>query len=68
MSVSPETLRVVSIPDKPPVIVVSPQGIGNAITRLAKIPVIGRIRDEYGLAGAGLRVGIDASDRCDVQS
>ena len=59
MSVSPETLRVQGVPDKPPVVVAQMTGIDNAITRLAKVPVAGRIRDDYGLKSTGFEFLVD---------
>lgn len=59
MSVSPETLRVQGVPDKPPVVVAQMTGIDNAITRLAKVPVAGRIRDDYGLKSSGFEFLVD---------
>ena len=59
MSVSPETLRVQGVPDKPPVVVAQMTGIDSAITRLAKIPVAGRIRDDYGLKSTGFEFLVD---------
>jgi hypothetical protein len=59
MSVSPETLRVQGIRDKPPVIVAQMTGIDNAVTRLAKIPIAGRLRDDYGLKSAGFEFQVD---------
>jgi hypothetical protein len=49
---SPEPLKLTlnGIVDQPPVIEVELKGIGNAITRQARIPVAGIIRDEYGVA------------------
>jgi len=59
MSASPETLRVQGVADKPPVVVAQMTGIDNAITRLAKIPVAGRIRDDYGLRSGGFEFMVD---------
>ena len=58
-SASPETLRVQGIADKPPVVVAQMTGIDNAVTRLAKIPIAGRIRDDYGLKSAGFEFLVD---------
>ncbi len=58
-SASPETLRVQGIPDAPPIVVAQMQGVGNAVTRLARIPVAGRIRDDYGLKSAGFEFLVD---------
>lgn len=59
MSGSPETLRVQGIPDGPPVIIAQMKGVGNAVTRLARIPVAGRIRDDYGLKSASFEFLVD---------
>lgn len=59
ISASPETLRVQGIPDAPPVVVVQMMGVGNAVTRLARVPVAGRIRDDYGLNSAGFEFLVD---------
>ncbi len=59
MSASPETLRVQGVEDKPPVVVTQMTGVDNAITRLAKIPIAGRIRDDYGLKSGGFEFLVD---------
>lgn len=59
MSVSPETLRIQGLEDKPPVIVAQMTGIDNAVTRRAVIPIVGRIRDDYGLKSAGFEFLVD---------
>ncbi len=59
MSVSPETLRVQGVEDAPPVVVAQMTGIGNAVTRLARLPIAGRIRDDYGLKSAGFEFLVD---------
>jgi len=59
MSASPETLRVQGIEDAPPVVVAQMTGIGNAVTRLARLPIAGRIRDDYGLKSAGFEFLVD---------
>ncbi|MEZ6122776.1 MAG: DUF4175 family protein [Planctomycetaceae bacterium] len=58
-SASPDSLRVRGIADKAPVIAVRTNGISNAITRRAVIPMVGRIEDDYGLASAGYRYIVD---------
>jgi hypothetical protein len=58
-SVSPETLRVQGIADQPPVVVARMTGIGNAITRRARIPIAGRLKDDYGLMSAGFEFRVD---------
>lgn len=59
MSVSPETLRVQGIEDAAPVVVVQMTGIGNSVTRRARIPIAGKIRDDYGLQSAGFEFLVD---------
>lgn len=59
MSVNPETLRVTGVEDKPPVVITQLKGIDNAITRLAVIPVTGRVEDDYGLESAGFQFLVD---------
>ena len=59
MSVSPETLRVAGFPDAEPVVVTQITGIGNSVTRRARIPVAGRVRDDYGIQTAGFEFQVD---------
>lgn len=59
MSVSPETLRVQGIEDAAPVVVVQMTGIGNSVTRRARIPIAGKVRDDYGLQSAGFEFLVD---------
>ena len=59
MSASPETLRVQGIRDAPPIVIAQMKGVGNAVTRLARIPVAGRLRDDYGLKSAGFEFLVD---------
>jgi hypothetical protein len=49
---SPEPLKLTlnGIVDQPPVIEAALKGVGTAITRQARIPVTGTVRDEYGIA------------------
>ncbi|MEP3477652.1 MAG: hypothetical protein ABJZ55_00245 [Fuerstiella sp.] len=59
MTSTPESLRISGIPDQAPVIAVRQQGVTNAITRRAIIPMTGRISDDYGIATAGFRFLVD---------
>lgn len=59
ISASPETLRVAGIPDKPPVVAAQLAGIGNAVTRRARIPLAIRVRDDYGVQTAGFEFQVD---------
>ncbi|MEY3175597.1 MAG: hypothetical protein RLZZ436_3511 [Planctomycetota bacterium] len=59
ISASPETLRLTGTPDKPPVVVAQMSGIGNSVTRRARIPLAIRIRDDYGIRSAGFEFQVD---------
>jgi len=58
-SASPETLRISGVRDVPPVVVAQLTGIGNSITKRARIPVAGRLRDDYGLQSARFEFQVD---------
>lgn len=61
--VSPEPLRLTinGQVDAPPVVEVELKGISPLITRQARIPVVGWIRDEYGVSSARFDYQIDNS-------
>lgn len=59
MTATPESLRLTAIPDKAPVIAVRQQGVTNAVTRRAVIPMTGKIRDDYRVAAAEFRFLVD---------
>ena len=46
----PIPLSLVAVPDDPPQMAVRLAGIGTAITPQARLPVVGRITDDYGIA------------------
>jgi hypothetical protein len=52
LSFDPASVTIAAIPDLPPVIDVRLTGIGNRITRLASIPVQGKLTDDYGVSEA----------------
>jgi hypothetical protein len=52
LSFDPVTVTINGVPDLPPVVDVRLKGIGNRITRLATIPLAGRVSDDYGVAAA----------------
>ena len=58
-SASPETLRIAGVRDLPPVVVAQMTGISNSITKRARIPVAGRLRDDYGLQSARFEFQVD---------
>jgi hypothetical protein len=52
LSFDPATVVINGIPDLPPTVDVRLTGIGNRITRLAMIPLQGRLADDYGVTEA----------------
>ena len=46
----PIPLALVAVPDEPPLVALRLAGIGTAITPNARVPVTGKISDDYGLA------------------
>lgn len=59
LSFEPATFVINAIPDAPPMLDVQLTGIGNRITRLATIPLKGKLTDDYGLADVwfGYQIG-----------
>jgi hypothetical protein len=55
----PVTLVLRPLADSPPQLSVHLQGIGTAITPQARLPVIGRITDDYGIASVVFEYSID---------
>jgi hypothetical protein len=55
----PQSLRIDGISDKAPTIVARISGVENAVTRMARIPVEGKITDDYGLSSAGFQFIVD---------
>ncbi|RMG38139.1 MAG: hypothetical protein D6725_07820 [Planctomycetota bacterium] len=53
LSLDPERFTVNGVVDQPPTIETRLRGIGSSITRKARIPVTGWIRDDYGIVDAG---------------
>lgn len=51
ITAEPSRFNLNSIPDAPPSVVAELKGIGNSITRQARIPVQGMIVDDYGVVG-----------------
>lgn len=52
LSLDPERFTINGIVDQPPAIETRLRGIGSSITRKARIPVTGWIRDDYGIVDA----------------
>lgn len=59
-SPEPTRLTLTGLVDQPPVVELELQGIGMSITRMARIPVAGLIKDDYGVAKARFEYQIDA--------
>jgi chaperonin cofactor prefoldin len=51
-SPEPASLTISGIVDQPPVVDTRRTGIGTVVTRMATIPIEGRLTDDYGLASA----------------
>ncbi len=58
----PTQLRLVAIADVPPQVALRLRGIGTAITPQARLPVIGEIRDDYGVARTWFEYAIDQGE------
>lgn len=59
LSTTPEVLRIRGIADQPPSVITALEGVGNAVTRRARIPVSGSVTDDYGIASAGFEFLVD---------
>ena len=55
----PARISLSALADETPQVEVSAQGIGRAITPQARIPIFGKVRDDYGLAKTWLELSID---------
>jgi hypothetical protein len=55
----PVRLVLTPLPDQPPQLAVQLDGIGTAVTPQARVPVVGRITDDYGLGRAWFECAID---------
>ncbi len=61
-SPQPTQLRLVTIADMPPQLAVRLRGIGAAVTPQARLPVVGEIRDDYGIARTWFDYSIDQGE------
>jgi hypothetical protein len=52
----PITLALAAVPDEPPRVIVRLTDISAAVTPAARLPIIGTIADDHGLAGAAVSV------------
>src|SRR5581483_8997434 len=58
----PIQLALTAVADEPPQIDVELEGIGSAITPQARLPLVGRVEDDYGLERIWLEHSIDEDD------
>ncbi len=58
----PAQLRLVAIADAAPQLAVRLRGIGSAITPQARLPVVGEIRDDYGIARTWFEYSVDQGE------
>ena len=65
-SPEPALVSINAIVDQPPVVDARRTGIGTLITRMASLPIEGRINDDYGVTGAWFEYRVD--EDADVQT
>lgn len=46
----PHRIQIVAVPDTPPTAVLEVEGLGTAITAEALMPLVGQVKDDYGVA------------------
>ncbi|MBN1589903.1 MAG: hypothetical protein JW888_10345 [Pirellulales bacterium] len=61
-SPEPDRVALAAVADQPPELSVALSGIGTAITPRARVPVAGRVRDDYGLARIWFEYTVDEND------
>jgi hypothetical protein len=60
----PFRLAISVVPDVPPQVRVHPRGVGSSVTPQARIPLVGTVRDDYGLKSAWIEITLpDNSSR-----
>ena len=58
-SVDPGVLTINGKPDAEPIVEARRTGVGSSLTRLAEVPVLGRVTDDYGVVSARFGYRID---------
>lgn len=66
-SPEPATLMVNGIVDQPPVVETRRTGIGTAVTRMATIPIEGKLQDDYGVESAWFAYRTDKIEKEEQQ-
>lgn len=59
VSYDPVLLTFTGIQDEAPIVELRRSGVGSSVTRMAEIPIVGRIRDDYGVADARFEYRLD---------
>ena len=61
---SPEPLRLelTARPDDPPLVSVRREGVGTSVTANARVPLVGEINDDYGVARTWIEYAVDTSE------
>lgn len=59
VSTDPALLTLNGIADEAPIVETRRSGVDSSVTRMAEIPLVGRIRDDYGVASARFDYQID---------
>ncbi len=62
-SAKPEVLVLVARSDEPPTVAVRPKGVSIMVTSRARIPMVGTIRDDFGLQEAWLDFQVERATR-----
>lgn len=55
----PFVLALSAVTDEPPQLSLQLRGIGTAITPLARLPLVGKVTDDYGVASTAFQVTVD---------
>lgn len=63
VSAEPIVLRVMGVPDEPPTVECERQGVGDAITRKASVPISGVVADDYGIDNARFEFKVDDEEK-----
>ncbi len=59
---APVQLALSAVPDAPPQVEVQLEGIGSAITPRARLPLVGKVADDYGVARVWAEYSIDEAE------
>ncbi len=68
VSPTPTRFTINAIVDQPPIVETKLKGIGTSITRKARIPVVGTVIDDYGIASARFEFKVDDAAEWQLRS